>query len=43
MFRLLVLARITGPTSKVDSLRVVAEAGVDPVPYYATLKRHLNT
>src|SRR5690606_33279733 len=36
----LVLARIIEPTSKLDSLRVIEEAGVDP-PSYATLKRRL--
>ena len=41
MFRQLVLARIIEPTSKQDSLRVLAEVGVDPVPSYATLKRRL--
>ena len=40
VFRLLVLARIVEPTSKLDSLRVVEEAGFDP-PAYATLKRRL--
>jgi Transposase DDE domain len=41
VFRQLVLARIIEPTSKLDSLRVLAETGVDPVPSYATLKRRL--
>jgi len=41
VFRQLVLARIIEPTSKVDSLRVLEEVGVDPVPSYATLKRRL--
>jgi Transposase DDE domain len=41
VFRQLVLARIIEPTSKADSLRVLAEVGVDPVPSYATLKRRL--
>jgi hypothetical protein len=41
VFRQLVLARIIEPTSKVDSLRVLAETGVDPLPSYATLKRRL--
>jgi hypothetical protein len=41
VFRQLVLARIIEPTSKQDSLRVLAETGVDPVPSYATLKRRL--
>jgi hypothetical protein len=40
VFRQLVLARITEPTSKQDSLRVLAEAGIDAVSY-ATLKRRL--
>jgi hypothetical protein len=39
VFRQLVLARIE-PTSKLDSLRVLAETGVDPVSY-ASLKRRL--
>ncbi|WP_202798455.1 IS1634 family transposase [Citricoccus sp. CH26A] len=37
----LVLARIIEPTSKLDSLRVLAELNVEAVPSYATLKRHL--
>ncbi len=40
VFRALVLARIIEPTSKLDSLRVLAEAGV-AAPSYATLKRRL--
>jgi len=40
VFRQLVLARIIEPSSKLDSLRVLEEAGVAP-PSYATLKRHL--
>ena len=32
VFRALVLARIIEPTSKLDSLRVLAEAGIDPAP-----------
>jgi hypothetical protein len=40
VFRALVLARIIEPTSKLDSLRVLAETGVDP-PSYRTLKRRL--
>jgi len=40
-FRQLVLARIIEPTSKADSLRVLAETGIDPAPSYATLKRRL--
>jgi hypothetical protein len=40
VFRDLVLARIVEPTSKLDSLRVLEEIGVDP-PAYATLKRRL--
>jgi len=42
VFRQLVLARIIEPTSKQDSLRVLAEAGVDAVSY-ATLKRRLHS
>lgn len=41
VFRQLVLARIIEPTSKIDALRVLAEAGVAG-PSYATLKRHLQ-
>ena len=41
MFRQLVLARIIEPTSKADSLRVLAEIGVDAVSY-PTLNRHLR-
>lgn len=41
MFRLLVLARIIEPTSKLDSLRVLQEAGIAS-PSYATLKWHLS-
>lgn len=40
VFRDLVLARIIEPTSKLDSLRVLAEVGIDPVSY-PTLKRRL--
>jgi hypothetical protein len=40
VFRQLVLARIIEPASKLDSLRVLEEAGVVP-PSYATLKRRL--
>ena len=40
VFRDLALARIIEPTSKADSLRVLAEAGVEPVSY-RTLTRHL--
>jgi hypothetical protein len=40
VFRDLVLARIIEPTSKADSLRVLAEVGVQSVSY-ATLKRRL--
>jgi Transposase DDE domain len=40
VFRDLVLARIIEPTSKADSLRVLAETGVATVPY-RTLTRHL--
>ena len=41
VFRQLVLARIIEPTSKLDSLRVLGEAGIAPVSY-ATLKRRLS-
>ena len=40
VFRHLVLARIIEPTSKLDSLRVLEEAGVPPASY-RTLKRRL--
>ena len=40
VFRQLVIARLIEPTSKQDSLRVLAEAGMSPVSY-ATVKRHL--
>lgn len=40
VFRDLVLARIIEPTSKLDSLRVLEEAGVQPASY-ATVKRRL--
>jgi hypothetical protein len=40
VFRDLVLARIIEPVSKLDSLRVLEEAGVAPASY-ATLKRRL--
>lgn len=40
VFRDLVLARIIEPVSKLDSLRVLEEAGVAPVSY-AALKRRL--
>jgi hypothetical protein len=40
VFRQLVLARIIEPSSKLDSLRVLEEAGVGG-PSYATLKRRL--
>jgi hypothetical protein len=40
VFRQLVLARIIEPASKLDSLRVLEEAGVAPASY-ATLKRRL--
>lgn len=40
VFRQLVLARIIEPTSKLDSLRVLEEAGINP-PAYRTLKRRL--
>lgn len=41
VFKALVLARIIEPTSKLDSLRVLTEAGVDP-PSYRTVKRRLR-
>ena len=40
VFRQLVTARLIEPTSKQDSLRVLAKAGLSPVSY-ATIKRHL--
>jgi hypothetical protein len=40
VFRALVLARVIEPTSKLDSLRVLASPGIDP-PSYRTLTRHL--
>jgi hypothetical protein len=40
VFRDLVLARIVEPTSKLDSLRVLAEVGIEPVSY-RTLARRL--
>ncbi|WP_442903734.1 IS1634 family transposase [Gordonia sp. Z-3] len=40
VFRDLVLARIIEPTSKLDSLRVLGEAGIDPMSY-PTLNRRL--
>jgi hypothetical protein len=40
VFAQLVLARIVEPTSKLDSARVLAEAGIEPAPY-RTLKRRL--
>jgi hypothetical protein len=42
VFHQLVLARIIEPTSKLDSLRVLGEVGVDSVPSYTTLKRRLK-
>jgi hypothetical protein len=41
VFRALVLARIIEPTSKLDSLRVLEEAGMDP-PSYRTVQRRLR-
>ena len=41
VFRQLVLARIIEPTSKLDSLRVLEEVGVDP-PQYRILTRRLR-
>ena len=40
VFRALVLARVIEPVSKLDSLRVLAETGVE-APSYRTLKRRL--
>jgi hypothetical protein len=40
VFRQLVLARIVEPTSKEDSIRVLAEAGINPTSY-RTIKRRL--
>jgi hypothetical protein len=40
VFRDLVAARIIEPTSKLDSLRVLSEVGIDPASY-ATVKRRL--
>jgi hypothetical protein len=42
VFRALVLARIIEPTSKLDALRVLEEAGVDSVSY-RTLTRRLSS
>lgn len=39
VFRDLVLARIIEPTSKADSLRVLAETGVEPVNYRTVTRR----
>ncbi len=41
VFKALVLARIIEPTSKLDSVRVLGEAGMD-APSYATIKRRLR-
>ncbi|MGF7237784.1 MAG: IS1634 family transposase, partial [Frankia sp.] len=41
VFRALVLARIIEPTSKLDSLRVLAEVGLAP-PSYRTVQRRLR-
>ena len=41
VFRQLVLARIIEPTSKLDSLRVLAEAGITPASY-PTMRRRLR-
>jgi hypothetical protein len=40
VFRQLMLARVIEPASKKDSLRVLAEAGIDAASY-ATVRRHL--
>lgn len=42
VFRDLVIARIVEPTSKLDSLRVLADLGVDPVSY-RTVQRRLRS
>jgi hypothetical protein len=39
VFRQLVLARIIEPVSKLDSARVLEEAGVPPVPYRTSTRR----
>jgi hypothetical protein len=39
VFRDLVMARIIEPTSKADSLRVLAETGVEPVDYRTVTRR----
>jgi len=41
VFRALVLARVIEPTSKLDSLRVLDEAGIGP-PSYRTMNRRLS-
>jgi hypothetical protein len=41
VFRDLVIARIVEPTSKLDSLRVLADLGAEPVAY-PTVMRHLR-
>ena len=40
VFKLLTLARVIEPTSKLDSIRVLTEVGV-PAPSYPTIKRRL--
>jgi hypothetical protein len=42
VFRDLVLARIIEPASKLDTIRVLGEAGIEPASY-ATIKRRLPT
>ncbi|GAA1998956.1 hypothetical protein GCM10009799_27510 [Nocardiopsis rhodophaea] len=39
VFKALVLARIIEPTSKLDALRVLQEAGIDPPAYRTVLRR----
>ena len=39
VFRQLVVARIIEPVSKLDSARVLEEAGVPPVPYRTVTRR----
>ena len=42
VFRQLVLARLIEPTSKEDSVRVLAEMGIAAPTSYRTIKRHLS-
>lgn len=43
VFKQLVIARLVEPTSKLRSLHVLESLGLDGVPSYATVKRHLAT